>query len=124
MIHNLNDIMSSGLTDFMSSKAENLEYLGMMSHGEFKELMDCLDNIDNEDFRKDFKELFLEKLKDAIEKARIAYFDISDVAEHLEDTAYELDTWKDLCMLTLPSGASVAMANDVEDTLDKFKNIY
>lgn len=38
--------------------------------------------------------------------------------------ARNIEEWKDNATLSLPNGASLAMANDVEAALDKFKSVY
>ena len=38
--------------------------------------------------------------------------------------ARNLEEWKDNATMSLPNGASLAMANDVEAALDKFKSVY
>ena len=35
-----------------------------------------------------------------------------------------IEEWKDIATISLPDGASLAMANDVEAALDKFKSVY
>lgn len=47
------------------------------------------------------------------------------VNAQVEDlSANGIEDWKDLVISTLPEGASMAMANDVEEALEQFKNVY
>lgn len=64
-----------------------------------------------------------DKIQDAISKLKY-------VSKNLVDIYYDvpeednIQDWKDLVIWSLPNGASAGMANDVEDALDKFKNVY
>ena len=44
--------------------------------------------------------------------------------EFMMAPAHDVEEWKDIVSQTLPEGASLAMANDVDDALDKFKSVY
>lgn len=90
---------------------EAVEYLDYAS-SELQELMDLAAHTEN--IPKDF----IDKLKYAKEKVDTAWFDLP------KNGADDIDDWKDIVISTLPSGASVAMANDVEEALDRFKNVY
>lgn len=61
---------------------------------------------------------FIKKLKSIRIKVDEAW---SDLPENGTD---EINDWKDIVISTLPKGASVAMANDVEAALDQFKSVY
>lgn len=90
---------------------EAVEYLDYASD-ELQELMDLAARTEN--IPKDF----IDKLKYAKEKVDTAWFDLP------KNGADDINDWKDIVISTLPAGASVAMANDVEDALDQFKSIY
>lgn len=90
---------------------EAVEYLDYASD-ELQELMDLAARTEN--IPKDF----IDKLKYAKEKVDTAWFDLP------QGGADDIEDWKDIVISTLPDKASVAMANDVEEALEQFKNVY
>lgn len=61
---------------------------------------------------------FIDKLKYIKEKVDTAWYDVP------KGGADDIEDWKDIVISTLPDKASVAMANDVEEALEQFKNVY
>ena len=74
-----------------------------------------------------------EKLRAELEDKIVKVSEIVDGCAEGRDIVYDLwqelgnkdiDSWKDLVMSTLPGNCSAAFANDVEEALSKFTNIY
>lgn len=63
-------------------------------------------------------EEIISKLKFAKQRVDEAWFDLP------KNGADDINDWKDIVISTLPAGASVAMANDVEAALENIKNVY
>lgn len=98
---------------------EAVEYLDIASDalGELLDLFESEYQQGNAKVTVDAEEI-ISKLKYAKQRVDEAWFDLP------ENGADDIDDWKDIVISTLPSGASVAMANDVEEALDRFKNVY
>ncbi len=98
---------------------EAVEYLDIASDS----LGELLDNFESEyqhgnsQVTVDAEEI-ISKLKYAKQRVDEAWFDLP------KNGADDINDWKDIVISTLPAGASVAMANDVEDALDKFTHVY
>lgn len=70
-----------------------------------------------------------ERLQEVLEMFEEELDDVSRGRDNLYDLCQEIssnniDSWKDLVMSTLPGNCSAAYANDVEEALSKFTNIY
>lgn len=90
---------------------EAVEYLDIASN----ELQECLDFAAR---TKSIPKDFIDKLKYVKEKVDEAWYDLPN------NGADDINDWKDIVISTLPAGASVKMANDVDDALAKFTSVY
>lgn len=82
---------------------------------------------------KEFEELG-EKIKDSLDaeedlqnkydKLLRDYAVLQDKYDSATSGAADVEDWKDLVIQSLPDGASVAMANDVEAALENIKSVY
>ena len=70
----------------------------------------------------------LSRLPNVFKKLNLLKEEINNVSGGVEVLgtipARNLEEWKDNATMSLPNGASLAMANDVEAALDKFKSVY
>lgn len=89
------------------------------SIGELLDFFDSELQHDNTHVSVDAEEM-LRKLKYIQKQINTAYDNLPDS----HSGASNIDEWKDIVLQVLPSGASMKMADDVEDALDKFKNVY
>ncbi len=66
----------------------------------------------------------IKNLDDVCSKVRFIRDEIIKALDVIPKSTNNVEDWKDLVIGLLPNRASVAMANDVEDALDKFKSVY
>lgn len=89
------------------------------SIGELLDFFDSELQHDNTHVSVDAEEM-LRKLRYIQKQINTAYDDLPDS----HSGASNIDEWKDIVLQVLPSGASMKMADDVEDALDQFKSVY
>ncbi len=98
------------------------------------ELVDnCIDNLQelettlNRSYKKKGSAV-ITKVAQVLKKLNLLKEEINNVSGGVEVLgtipARNLEEWKDNATMSLPNGASLAMANDVEAALDKFKSVY
>lgn len=82
-----------------------------------EELLSELENSSNDEIVKDIDHIIdnVKYIRNCIERA----LDVSPRPD-----SYDIEDWKDTIIQSLPSGASVAMANDVEAALENIKSVY
>lgn len=68
----------------------------------------------------------LSRLPNVFKKLKLLKEEINESGVEAWGTipARNLEEWKDNATMSLPNGASLAMAEDVEAALDKFKSVY
>ena len=98
---------------------EAVEYLDIASDslGELLDIFESEYQHGNSQVTVDAEDI-ISKLKYAKQRVDEAWFDLP------KNGADDINDWKDIVISTLPADASVAMANDVEDALDKFTHVY
>lgn len=98
---------------------EAVEYLDVASDslGELLDIFESEYQHGNSQVTVNAEEI-ISKLKFAKQRVDEAWFDLP------KNGADDINDWKDIVLQVLPSGASMKMADDVEDALDQFKNIY
>lgn len=79
-------------------------------------LVERLENSSNEKIIKDL-DIIIRRVKFIRGTMELAYESMPIVGGGIEE-------WKDLVIQSLPDGASVAMANDVEAALENIKSVY
>ncbi len=96
------------------------------------ELVDnCIDNLQelettlNRSYKKKGSAV-ITKVASVLKKLNLLKEEINESGVEALGTipARNLEEWKDNATMSLPNGASLAMANDVEAALDKFKSVY
>lgn len=96
------------------------------------ELVDnCIDNLQelettlNRSYKKKGSAV-ITKVASVLKKLNLLKEEINESGVEALGTipARNLEEWKDNATMSLPNGASLAMADDVEAALDKFKSVY